>query len=467
MENIPLKSSLLRKLAFGSFLAVAFGFVWVGIESSRQLTQPNEIIVEFSGGEEETVPAQASVQLETSAKPHLNRISDRIRPGETLSGALNRHSIGGPEANALANMLKKEVNLRTIRAGDVFVLERDLNKPPKAEESTKGLTGLLAQISAFELVRTDGNGVPVRYRMKRADQGAADSEGFKLSKIETPVSTDVAGISGRLTTSLYEAIIQAGGDASLVNRFAEVFGSQIDFSSDPQRGDTFKLIVERRSAGGRSVGFGRILAAEYNNAGSKYRGIYYKSKDGNFEGMFTEQGESLIKSFLKNPMQLTRISSSFNRRRFHPVLGYHRAHNGTDFAAPTGTPYWAVADGVVIASGYDGGRGRYIQVQHKNGVMTEYFHSSRIAPGIRPGARVKMGQVIGYVGSTGLASGPHLHIGMKINGRYVDFARQKFTTGGPSIPRAHLAAYLRNVRPLLASLDGLGDMGAVRLSLKI
>lgn len=463
------KAPLFKKMAFGSFLAVAFGFVWVGIESSRELTRPAEAVIEFSG--EEEIPAeQASVvstPAQPEAKPHLNRVSDRIRPGETLFGALNRHSIGSQEANALANILKKEVNLRSIRAGDVFILERDLKKAPAAEGQAKGLAGLLADVSAFELVRHDTNGVPVRYRMKRSAEERGLESAFRLSKIETPVNMEVAGISGRLNSSLYDAIMQAGGDASLVNRFAEVFGSQIDFSSDPQRGDTFKIIVEKRTAGGRQIGFGRILAAEYNNSGTRYRGIYYKSKDGNFEGMFTEQGESLIKSFLKNPMQLTRISSSFTRRRFHPVLGRYRAHNGTDFAAPTGTPYWAVADGVVIATGYDGGRGKYVQVQHKNGVMTEYFHSSRLAAGIRPGSRVKMGQVIGYVGSTGLASGPHLHLGMKISGRYVDFARQKFTTGGPSIPRAHLAAYLRNVRPLLASLEGLGDTGAVRLSLKL
>ncbi len=454
------KRQSFKKVAFGSFLSLSMLFMWLGIHGGFDDNSSADGIVEFATNEESVSAEHLASNDLPASNPQLSRVSDRIRIGESLSAALSRHSVPGPEANQLAQLLRKEVDLRTIKAGDVFVLEKNLTEPTKTKQSDSLVGGLISKLDAFELVRSDRAGVPVRYRVRRDDKDPAGA--FKVSKYQAPVNTEVTGISGRLNSSLYEAIVKAGGDANLANRFAEVFGSQLDFSSDPQRGDTFKMIVEKKAAAGRTVGFGRILAAEYNNAGTKYRGIYYRSRDGKFEGMFSELGESLIKSFLKNPMELTRIVSRFGMR-FHPILGYKRAHNGTDFGAPSGTPYWAVADGVVVATGYDGGRGKYIQVRHENGIMTEYFHSSRIANNIHRGVRVKRGQVIGYVGRTGLAEGPHLHLGMKVNGRYVDFTKQKFL-GGPSIPRSHLAEYMKNVRTVLASLDGLEGSGLVRLS---
>lgn len=375
-----------------------------------------------------------SADAEMFTAPLLTRVTDRVRPGETLSQALARHDLSQQDTHDVITGLGKELNLKLIRAGDVFIIEKTL-----------GYAQVQTPFSLFELVRQETDGIPVRYRVVRQELG-----GLEVARIDTPVIQKRSILSGKISSSLYEGILSAGGDAGLVNRFSELFGWQLDFYREAQKGDSFKLIVESRYAEGRLLGYGRVLAAEYNNSGKIYRGFHFESDDTKFRGFFDERGQSIEKGFLRAPMALTRITSRYGQR-FHPVLMRQKKHNGVDYGAPTGTPFWAIADGVVLEARYSPTAGRMIRIRHRGGYVTEYFHASRIAPGIRPGASVRQKQIVGYVGTTGRSTGSHLHFGMMLNKGYVDPARQRFPAGQP-LPSRLVGSYFTKIKPLLEEL---------------
>jgi murein DD-endopeptidase MepM/ murein hydrolase activator NlpD len=392
----------------------------------------------------------AAIRKQGNGAWHISRETDRIRGGESLFAALARHQISNQESFQLAEALRKELNLRTIQPGDVFVLERQVE--PAALAGPNALA-VISSLYAFELVRSDGFGVPARYRAVRgkAEVVTRNESAFSVTRIHTPVTKVTRAISGKVSSSLYEGILYAGGDPALVNRFSDVFAWQLDFYREVQKGDGFKMIVETRFADGRFIGYGRVLAAEYNNAGRQYRGFYFESDDGKFTGIFDEQGNSLEKSFLRSPMELARITSRYGQR-FHPILRQQKRHNGVDYGAPTGTPFWSIADGVVLEARYSLTAGKMIRIRHRNGFMTEYFHASRIAPGVKVGAAIRQRQVIGYVGTTGRSTGPHLHFGMTLNKNYVDPSKQNFPAGRP-VPSKLVKAYMSKVKPLVEKLE--------------
>jgi len=211
----------------------------------------------------------------------------------------------------------------------------------------------------------------------------------------------------------------------LILNFADIFSWEIDFLTDPRKGDSFQMIWERYiSPEGNVLMEGRILAAQYVNQGKKYTAIFYQDPEGH-RGYFTPDGKSLRKSFLRSPLHYRRISSYFSYRRFHPILKIYRPHLGIDYAAPTGTPVSSIGDGVVIFAGWNGGFGKQVKIKHPNGYITSYGHLSRIAKGVRRGKKVYQGQVIGYVGATGLATGPHLDFRISKNGRYYNFLKMR------------------------------------------
>jgi murein DD-endopeptidase MepM/ murein hydrolase activator NlpD len=199
---------------------------------------------------------------------------------------------------------------------------------------------------------------------------------------------------------------------------ADVFAGEIDFNADLQPGDTFRVLVERHTREGKLSGYGAILAAEFVNDGRKLRAIRF-TPDGAAPAYYDENGRSLKRFFLKSPLKFEpRITSSFSTSRMHPILGYARAHNGVDYYAPLGAPINAVAPGVVTMAGWTSGGGRTVKLRHSNGYETEYLHMSAIS--VRAGARISQGELVGRVGQTGLATGVHLHYGMKKNGHYVN-----------------------------------------------
>lgn len=232
------------------------------------------------------------------------------------------------------------------------------------------------------------------------------------------VDTVIVRRAGVIDYSLYNTILDAGANPLLANQLSDnVFAWQIDFFRI-QKGDKFKVIYEELQIEGKEVGMGRILAAAFEHAGQPYYAVYF-NQDGK-DSYFDEEGASLRKAFLKAPLSYSRISSKFTNRRFHPVLKIYRAHHGVDYAAPTGTPVYSVGDGVVVKAAYEGGAGRYVKIRHNSVYTTGYMHLSRFGKGIAQGKRVKQGEIIGYVGSTGLSTGPHLDFRYWMNGKPVN-----------------------------------------------
>ena len=223
-------------------------------------------------------------------------------------------------------------------------------------------------------------------------------------------------VSGRLRSSLAASIERAGASPLLAYRLAEVLQWDLDFSRDLRGGDRFEILFEEVWLDGRYDSIGDILALSYENAGRRIEAYRFGDDGGYYDG----EGRPLEKMFLRSPMKFTRITSRFSHRRFHPVLKKYRPHYGVDYGAPVGTPAMVTANGVVTFAGWNGGGGKMVKVRHPNGYLSAYLHLSRFADGIRPGTRVRQGQVIGYVGATGLASGPHLDYRVQKDGRWID-----------------------------------------------
>lgn len=281
----------------------------------------------------------------------------------------------------------------------------------------------------------------------RAARDEATGE-LTATKDEAATRVETQEIGGRIDSSLYASVKAAGADTALVAFFVDVFAYDIDFYNDTQEGDTFKVIVEAEYKDAELLRYRRILAAEYSGkAAGTYRVIYWQPPKGKAR-YFDDKGQSVEKSMLKTPLKFARVSSGFNPRRMHPVLHTVRGHFGTDFAAPTGTPVWAAADGVIIGRAPSGGAGNMVTLRHDNGLVTLYMHLSKFAAGQKVGQRVAAKTVIGYVGTTGLSTGPHLHFGVKKNGAYVDFSKLAPTRAG-GVAKKDMPAFKAEVQPLL------------------
>jgi murein DD-endopeptidase MepM/ murein hydrolase activator NlpD len=300
-----------------------------------------------------------------------------------------------------------------------------------------------------------GDAVKLVYRQSPIDVVEATRAGaeWAAARVEVPVDRQVVVVAGTLKDNLFESIERLGERPQLVLDFAEIFAWDFDFAADSQPGDRFRMIVEKVFTDGQFVKYGRILAAQYESDGKTHTGIYFRDKDGG--GYYTPSGESLRRAFLKSPLEFTRISSTFSRGRRHPILGGVRPHLAVDYAAPTGTPVWVVADGTVEFVGYKGGNGNTVIIRHRANFKTMYNHLSRFGKSIRAGAGVRQRQVIGYVGSTGLSTGPHLDYRVIKDGRFVNPLKQSFLPGLP-ISAASRGEFTETRDALLAQLRGTG-----------
>ncbi|MEZ4752102.1 MAG: peptidoglycan DD-metalloendopeptidase family protein [Bdellovibrionota bacterium] len=245
------------------------------------------------------------------------------------------------------------------------------------------------------------------------------------------------GFSGLITESFWESSQRVGLPANLAIELADVFASLIDFNRESQIRDRWRVVVERVYADDLPVGWGNIVAAEFDNQGVIYSAALFEKGDLR-RHYYSRNGNSLIRMFLKSPLKFGRITSGFSKKRFHPILKINRPHLGIDYGAPRGTPVLAVGDGVVEYSGWRGGAGKTIKIRHNSTYQTAYKHLSRYAEGLTRGSRVHMGQVIGYVGATGQATGPHLHFEFYLKGRYVDPLSVDFPSADP-LPQRYLA----------------------------
>jgi murein DD-endopeptidase MepM/ murein hydrolase activator NlpD len=291
-------------------------------------------------------------------------------------------------------------DLRQIRAGNRVAVGRSLDGELRA---------LRYKIDPERLLLVAAAGAP----------GTADAE-FRAEIKLTPAISETVAVAGVVRGSLFEGVVDAGEEPELAILLADIFGWDLDFHSDPRRGDTFRVAVERRKYPGGEVRYTKIVAAEYVNAGKPYQAVLFRDGSGK-AAYYAPDGSSLQKAFLRSPLKFSApITSRFSRSRFHPILRTHRPHLGIDYSAPQGSPVQAIGEGRVVFAGYKGGAGNTVHIRHSNGYETMYLHLSRIH--VRAGSRVGQGEIIGRVGSTGLSTAPHLDFRITQNGAYRNFA---------------------------------------------
>jgi len=359
-------------------------------------------------------------------------IADTLRSGETLSELLARQGVADLDLNRVAS--HGSLDPRRLRSGLVFRFRR----PTPDSQPTR--------IS----VRTTPEELVVFKRTAGGWSGAVEAIAWRAEPVR---------IEGAIDNSLYEAIdaevpdSQLEGDdrVRLAWDLADIYAWQVDFTRDIQAGDRFRVLYERLVSADGEVRFGRILAGDLTMSGKSLTAFRFDARGR--PAFYDADGNSLRRAFLRAPVQFRRISSSFARSRRHPILGISRRHQGTDYAANPGTPVMAAGDGVVLRAGWAGGYGNLIELRHRNGITTRYGHLRGFARGIRAGARVSQGQTIGYVGSTGLASGPHLHYEFRVNGVAKDSRRVDLGNGAP-IAAADRPAFEQTRDSLLAQLEG-------------
>ncbi len=328
------------------------------------------------------------------------RSTHRIRRGETFADILTRYEVPYADVLALAEAARDVFNVRRLQAGRPFHIYRD----------STGARVFVYQPDPVRYVVFDRRKPMQVYVGRRA--------------VERVLRT----AQGVIESSLYETLQAADADPELAIRLSEIFAWQIDFYRI-QRGDRFVALYEETLIDGEPVGIERVLAARFQHRGADFYAFRFEH-DGGVD-YYDENGRNLRKAFLKAPLRYRRITSRYSLRRFHPIQKRYKPHLGTDYAAPTGTPVYATGDGVVIAAGYTRSNGYYVKIRHNAVYTTGYLHFSRIAKGIRPGVRVRQGQVIGYVGSTGLATGPHVCYRFWKNGCQVDPLREQLPPGEP------------------------------------
>jgi murein DD-endopeptidase MepM/ murein hydrolase activator NlpD len=318
---------------------------------------------------------------------------ERIRRGDTLVGLLERMGVNTAGLATFLGQDKTARNLVNLRAGRVLTVQQT----------------------------ADGDLQWLRYK-SGIDEDSQESilvqklNGQFVSKLESVnFEKQIVFRSGRIESSLFAAADKADMPDSVAIQLTEIFGSDIDFHRELQKGDEFKVVYEDLTLEGRSARSGRVLAVEFVNNNKPYKSYWFTPSGNRNAGYYNEEGRSLKKSFLRSPLAFSRISSGFTPRRFHPIQQRWKAHNGVDYAAPTGTPIMATASGTVKFSGWQNGYGNFVEIQHHSGYSTAYAHLSRFGKGVKVGQKVEQGDVIGYVGATGWATGPHLHYEFRVN----------------------------------------------------
>jgi len=288
-------------------------------------------------------------------------------------------------------------------------------------------------------------------------------EGFAVNFIENPLEVEVTGARARIETSLFDAGRDAGMSAQTVLVLAnEIFGWDIDFANDIRAGDEFSALYQRKFQDGAYVSDGRVLAAEFTNRGKTHRAVWFESADGSVKGYYTPEGKGMRKAFLRAPLDFTRVSSGFNPNRRHPISGKVRAHKGIDFAAPTGTPIYAAGDGRIEFAGRKGGYGNAVVINHGKGITTLYGHMSRFGKSARNGRTVRQGELIGYVGSTGASTGPHLHYEYRVKGVHKNPA--SIPLPNTEIPSRYVAEFRSQAEVALAQLRVANSAPGQRLA---
>jgi murein DD-endopeptidase MepM/ murein hydrolase activator NlpD len=320
----------------------------------------------------------------------------KVPAGENFMAALEKFGLTNEEAAGASAAAQHAFNLRQVRAGNTITVGRSVE-------------GRLREID----YKIDPD------RMLKI---VPQNNGFSAQVREIPSKLEIAAVTGQVSDSLFNAVEEAGESAELAMRLSQIFGYDLDFYTDPRKGDTFRIVLEKKKySSGQTAGYGKILAAEYDNGGEKYQALLFHDPAGQ-PGYYTADGKSLQKAFLRSPLKFgAPVTSHFSRARFHPILKTYRPHMGTDYGAPVGTPVQSIGSGRIIFAGRKGGEGNIVHIAHFNGYDTMYLHLSRMF--VRAGEHIGIGKTIGLVGSTGLSTGPHLDFRILQRGQYKNFEK--------------------------------------------
>ncbi|MFC7518897.1 peptidoglycan DD-metalloendopeptidase family protein [Herbaspirillum sp. GCM10030257] len=344
--------------------------------------------------EELAVPSLAEQIAQLQAADHVYLREEKVRPGDTLASLLSRL---GVQDDAAADFIKSDKLAYSV-------LQLKAGRRVQAQTNKDG------QLQRLRATLSDNNGQPVKNVVI-----SRSSDGFIATESSAALERRVEMHSGEIRSSLFAATDAAQIPDNIASQIVDMFATNIDFASDLRKGDRFNVVFETFWQDGEFVRAGRVLAGEFINGNNKYRSVWF-DEPGSKQGgsYYSFDGKSLKKAFLKSPLEFSRISSGFSLRQ-HPISGQWKRHEGVDFAAPTGTPIRASGDGTVEFAGVQNGYGNVVVLKHWNNYSTAYAHMSRFAPGLKNGMKVSQGEVIGYVGSTGWSTGPHLHYEFRVN----------------------------------------------------
>lgn len=365
-------------------------------------------------------------------------VEGKVRWNQNLSEILSAFNISFQDIHTLAQNAREVYDVRKLKAGSSYAIIH-------SRDSLKTARQFIFEPSPTEYVV---------YNL-------VDTIYAELQ--QKPIEVRERALAAEINSSLYHSLMDLGASPILVHRMVDVFAWQVDFFRIA-KGDKFKLVFEEETVDGEVVGIRNIKGAYFEHWGKSYYAIPFETEQK--VDFFDEEGNSLRKTLLKAPLDFTRISSRFSLRRFHPVQKRYKAHLGTDYAAPTGTPIRTVGDGVVLEAGYHGGNGNYVKIKHNSNYTTQYLHMSKIARGIRPGVTVKQGQNIGFVGSTGLANGPHLCYRFWKNGRQVDALKVDIPSSG-GIDSTQIASFKIVSDSIKSVLDQINFVPQEKLLAKI
>jgi murein DD-endopeptidase MepM/ murein hydrolase activator NlpD len=365
-----------------------------------------------------------------SSPPESSSSAAQEPPHQTVEGEVKERS------TLFKSLSEKNIPLRWI---DLIISKL---KPYVNFKKIKGGTYRFITDVKGELVKFIYEASPTEiYEIER------NAQGYVAQKQKVLLQIHLTKVVGEIRSSLFEAMDATGEQDPLTLAFAEILAWEVDFYKDVREGDRFKVVVEKIYKGDQFIQYGTIHAVEYQRGEKIIRGIRYK------ENYYNEKGISMRKAFLKAPLRFNRISSKFSLARKHPILGGVRPHYGVDYAGPTGTPIWAVADGTVTSCGWNSGFGNQVALRHMNGFSTCYGHLSGFGPGIRRGAKVRQKQIIGYVGSTGLSTGPHLDYRLAKYGQFRNPLKETFIPGAP-IEKKEMEIFGKERDRMLVWLDG-------------
>lgn len=358
---------------------------------------------------QQTVLEDISLPQPVAVKPSTTTFwrNERIQRGDTIAELLKRMNVEDAAASDFLRKSRAAAGLRQLPAG----------REVQAETDADGL------LLALRFLDNDTRQVVIE----------RSGEHFSMRTLPAQGEQRVMFRTGEIRSTLYAATDAAGLPDPAANQLAEIFGGEVDFHRDLRKGDHFTVVYETTYINGEAVRTGRILSAEFVNQGRTHRAVWFQTSEHGGD-YYNPDGKSMRKAFLRSPIEFSRVSSGFSRSRFHPVLNEWRAHKGVDYAAPIGTKVRVTSDGVIAFVGKKGGYGNVVKVNHQGNFTTVYGHLSRFAGGIRKGQRVTQGQIIGYVGMTGLASGPHLHYEFQKGGVQRDPLRVALPDGKPVAP---------------------------------